>query len=41
MILNGVHIGDNVVIGANSFATKDLPSNGIYAGSPADLIRKI
>ena len=40
-ILKGVHVGDNVVIGANSLVTKDLPSNGIYAGNPAKLIRRL
>lgn len=41
MILKGVHIGGNVVIGANSLITKDLLCDGIYAGSPANLIRKL
>ena len=31
-------IGDNVVIGANSVVTHDLPSNGVYAGNPAKRI---
>jgi acetyltransferase-like isoleucine patch superfamily enzyme len=41
IIMPGVHISDNVVVGANSTVTKDLASGGIYAGSPAKLIRKI
>lgn len=39
IILEGVTIGDNVVIGANSVVTSDLESNGIYAGSPAKLVK--
>ena len=39
LVVEGVTIGDNVVVGAHSVVTKDLPSNGIYAGSPARLIK--
>jgi len=35
----GVTIGDNVVVGAGSVVTKDLPANSICAGSPAKPIR--
>lgn len=35
IILCNTHIGDNVVVGAGSVVTKDLPSNGVYAGVPA------
>ena len=41
VILPGVHIGDNVVIGAGSVVTKDIPSWYIAAGNPCKLIRKI
>jgi len=34
----GVTIGDEVVIGANSLISKDLPSNVLAAGSPAKII---
>lgn len=40
IILPGVTIGDNVVIGAGSVVTKDIPSNVIAAGSPAKIIRE-
>lgn len=40
-ILKGVTVGDNVIIGANSVVTKDLPSNGVYAGNPAKFIMSI
>jgi putative colanic acid biosynthesis acetyltransferase WcaB len=41
IIIGPVTIGDNVIIGAGSVVVKDLESNGIYAGNPARLIRKI
>lgn len=40
-IIGPITIGDNVVIGAGSVVVKDLASNGIYAGNPARLIRRI
>jgi hypothetical protein len=36
----GVSIGDNVVIGANSLVSRDLPSNCLAAGSPAKVIKE-
>ena len=38
-ILAGVHIGDNVIIGANSVVTKDIPSNSMAAGNPAKVLK--
>ena len=35
LVLMGVTIGDNVVIGAGSIVTKDIPSNCMVAGVPA------
>lgn len=40
-ILAGVHIGDNVIIGANSVVTKDIPSNCMAAGMPAKVIKQV
>ena len=37
-ILPGVTIGSNVVVGAGSVVTKDLPSDGVYAGVPARVV---
>ena len=39
MIMCGVIIGDEVVVGAGSIVTKDVPSNSIVAGNPARIIR--
>jgi acetyltransferase-like isoleucine patch superfamily enzyme len=39
-ILPGTTIGDNVVIGANSLVSGNIPSNVLIAGSPAKIIRE-
>lgn len=41
VILPGVTIGDNAVIGAGSVVTKDIPSNMIAMGNPCKIIREI
>jgi acetyltransferase-like isoleucine patch superfamily enzyme len=40
-ICKGVTIGDNVIIAANSVINKNVPSNSIYGGVPAKLLKKI
>ena len=40
-ILAGVTIGDNVIVGANSVVTKDIPSNTMVAGVPAIIIKSL
>ena len=40
-ILAGVHIGDNVIVGANSVVTKDVPSNCMVAGCPARVVKQL
>lgn len=40
-ILNGVEIGDNVIIGAGSVVTKNCESNSVYAGVPAKRIMSL
>lgn len=39
-ILGQVSIGNNVVIGANSIVTKDIPNNCVVSGIPAKIIKK-
>lgn len=41
IILKGVSIGDNSIVGAGSVVTGDLPSGCIAAGNPARVIREI
>lgn len=41
IVLAGVSIGRNSVIGAGSVVTKSVPENCFYAGNPAQLIRTI
>ena len=41
IVLPGVSIGDNSIVGANSVVTKDVPPNTIYAGNPAKFIKNI
>lgn len=40
-VLSGVTIGNNVVIGAGSVVTKDIPSNSVAVGNPCRVIRQI
>ena len=40
-ILPGFTIGSNVVIGACSIVTKDIPDNCVYVGNPALFIKSI
>tara|TARA_R110002049_G_scaffold190301_1_gene358950 strand:+ start:5488 stop:5934 length:447 start_codon:yes stop_codon:yes gene_type:complete len=39
IILPGVTIGDNCVIGAGSIVTRDVPSNSVVAGVPAKIVK--
>jgi acetyltransferase-like isoleucine patch superfamily enzyme len=39
VVLPGITIGENVTIGANSLVNKNIPSNEIWAGSPAQKIK--
>lgn len=38
IVMPGCTIGDNVIIGAGSIVTKDIPENGVYVGNPAKYI---
>lgn len=39
VVMRGVTIGDNTIIGANSVVTKNIPSNVIAAGNPIKVIK--
>jgi acetyltransferase-like isoleucine patch superfamily enzyme len=39
IVLPGVHIGDNAVIGAGSVVTHDIPKNCMAVGNPARIIK--
>lgn len=41
IILPGVTIGDQVVVGAGSVVTKDLPSNVVAVGNPCRVVREV
>lgn len=41
IVLPGVSIGDNTVIGAGSIVTKDIPSNVVAVGNPCKVMREI
>ena len=41
VIVPGITIGDNVVIGAGSVVTKDLPSNVVAVGNPCRVLREV
>lgn len=40
-ILSKVVIGENVIVGAGSVVTRDVPANSIVAGNPAKILRMI
>ncbi len=41
IVLPGITIGDNSVIGAGSVVTKDIPANVIAVGNPCKVLREI
>lgn len=41
IVLPGVTIGENTVIGAGSVVTKDIPANVVAAGTPCRVLREI
>ena len=41
IILKGVNIGNNVIIGAGSVVTHDIPDNVVAAGNPCEAILSI
>lgn len=41
IVLKGVHIGQNSVIGAGSIVTNDIPANVVAAGNPCKVIKNL
>ncbi len=41
VVLPGITIGNNSVIGAGSVVTKDVPENSVVVGNPAKVVKKI
>ena len=41
LILKGVTVGENSIVGAGSIVTDDIPPNCIALGIPAKMIKKI
>ena len=41
IVVPGVTIGDNVVVGAGSVVIKDIPSNVIAVGNPCKILREV
>ena len=41
LIMPGVTVGDNTVVGAGSVVTKDLPANVVAAGNPCRVLRPV
>lgn len=41
LVLPGITIGDNVIIGAGSVVTKDIPSNVVAVGNPCKVLREV
>ena len=39
-IIGAVTIGDNVIVGAGSVVTKDIPANSVAVGNPARVLEK-
>ena len=39
-IFGGIHIGDNVVIGAGTVVMKDVPSGCTVVGNPARIVKR-
>ena len=41
IILKGVTIGNNSIVGAGAVVTKDVPANAVVAGNPAKLVKHL
>lgn len=41
VILKGVTIGENSIVGANAVVTRDVPANVVVAGNPARVVKEL
>ena len=41
VIMPGITIGENSIIGANSVVTKDVPKNTVVGGVPAKILKQL
>jgi Acetyltransferase (isoleucine patch superfamily) len=41
VILGGITVGENALVGAGSVVTKDIPEKELWVGNPAKFIRKL
>ena len=41
VILPGVTVGENSIVGAGSVVTKDVPDNTVVAGNPAKFVKQL
>ena len=39
-VLGGIHIGNNVKIGANAVVLKDVPDNCVVVGNPSYIVKQ-
>ena len=40
VVVGGIFIGDNVIVGAGTVVTKDIPSNSVVKGNPCTIIQR-
>jgi NDP-sugar pyrophosphorylase family protein len=41
LVLKGVTIGDNSIVGAGAVVTRDVPANVVVAGNPARIVKEL
>ncbi|WP_129597787.1 LbetaH domain-containing protein [Methanohalophilus profundi] len=41
IVIQGVEIGDNSVIGTGAVVNKDIPKNSVAVGVPAKVVKKL
>jgi acetyltransferase-like isoleucine patch superfamily enzyme len=41
VVLKGVSIGENSIVGANAVVTRDVPANVVVAGNPAQVVKEL